>query len=83
MRGIIEQAREQGWGVLTDEGMVYDDSPFGGSIYAQIGNTWFSIVDYEAMFDYEFMRDVALRVIETSEPVDVEQELDRIRQSES
>jgi hypothetical protein len=77
-----QQAIEQGWGYLTEDGMVY--APEHREVTAQLGNTVLRVMTSgSAPRDYEFLRDLALQVTETSERVDVAQEIDRIRQSES
>jgi hypothetical protein len=70
-------ARNSQWGHLTDDNMLYK----GDEITAQMGDTVFTIKVPYRLSDYEFLRDLALRVIATSELVDVEYELDVIRQN--
>ncbi|MDR2532136.1 MAG: hypothetical protein LBC82_04765 [Oscillospiraceae bacterium] len=77
----VKQAQAQGWGHLTEDDMLYD-AEFG-NITAKIGETSIHIDVPRELGNYEFLRNLALRTIETIELVDVQAEIDIIRQSEN
>jgi len=62
-------------GIMTDSGMIYHES--FSEIVSRIGDTWMSIRVSDRLNTYEFLRDLALDVIETSRPVVVEQDFFR------
>jgi len=64
---VSEQALRDGWGQLTEDGMVYSANV--NDIIARLDNTWFFIRASDNFNSYEFMRDLALEVIATSELV--------------
>ncbi|MDR2532137.1 MAG: hypothetical protein LBC82_04770 [Oscillospiraceae bacterium] len=70
----------QGNSKLTDDNFVYDGN---NQIWGQIRDTVFRITVPNNLNNYEFLRDLAFRLIETSEVVDVQAEIDIIRQSEN
>ncbi|MDR2532138.1 MAG: hypothetical protein LBC82_04775 [Oscillospiraceae bacterium] len=80
-RAEAKQAQNEGWGYLSEDGMLYAEEY--SNIVAQIGNTTVRIDVPKKFNSYEFLRDLAFRLIETSEVVDVQAEIDIIRQSES
>lgn len=71
-QGLTEQLMRNGRGVLTDDGMIYTATL--NDIFARIGDTIFSIRVTDRLNSYEFLRDLALEVIETSELVVLELE---------
>jgi hypothetical protein len=72
----INQAQEQGWGRLTEDGMIYSASL--NDIAVQIGKTLLSIRVPDEFDTYEYLRDLAFEVIKTAELIDVERELARM-----
>jgi hypothetical protein len=66
---VVRDAHREGWGYLTESGMMYfQDSR---NIVAPWGNTIVRIDVPQELNTYEFLRDLALRVIETMELVTV------------
>jgi hypothetical protein len=75
---IAAHARNPQWGSLTADNMLYNVN----EITAQLGDTVFSI-QVPARFvnyGYEYLRDLARQVIDSAELVDVQYELDVLRQ---
>ena len=70
-----EQAAREGWGRLTEDGMLY--AAKHASIDARMGDTSVRIDVPEKLNSYEYLRDLANQVIKTAELVDVERELRR------
>jgi hypothetical protein len=62
-------AHKEGWGYLTESGMIY--APNFSNIVARLGDTSVRIDVPQELNTYEFLRDLALRVIETMELVTV------------
>ena len=64
-RIVSEQMLGDDRGYLTEAGMIYiSDS---NEILSRIGDTWFAVRASESLSNYEFLRDLALEVIATSE----------------
>ena len=76
MGGVIQKRR---LGDLNEDGMLYINK--FNTIIARIGNTSFHINAPERLGTYEFLRNLALQVIETAELVDVQAEIDILRQN--
>jgi len=72
---ITEQALQHFSGSLSESGMIYHLNSM--EILSRIGDTWFSIRVPNSLNNYEFLRDLAFDVIETSRPVVVEEEFFR------
>jgi hypothetical protein len=63
-------------------GLVYRDDGDSFAVVDLLGDTWFFIQVFDKSNDFEFIRDIAARLVNTAELVDVEQELEVLRQSE-
>jgi len=74
-RILTEQLTRDGRGHLTESGMIYQ--PGLSRISARIGTTRMSIRVPDTLNNYEFLRDLAFDVIETSRPVVVEEDFFR------
>jgi hypothetical protein len=69
--------------LLTADGFAYDEWSNLCAIDGEINGVHFTVTSSQAFADYELLRDIALQIIDTAELVDVEQELEVLRQSES
>jgi len=69
-QGLTEQLMRHHGGILTEDGMLYTAAL--NDIVARIDDTIFSIRVPSRLNDYEFLRDLALEVIETAELVVIE-----------
>ncbi|MCL2698273.1 MAG: hypothetical protein FWE74_09375 [Oscillospiraceae bacterium] len=67
LKAIMEQYDGQRREYLFEDGLIYDE--FFNTITGQIGDTWFYIVVPPKLNNYEFMRRLALQVIEAAELV--------------
>jgi hypothetical protein len=76
----VRESVESGFGRLTESGMMYAED---GLIFARLGDTTLRIDVPAELNRYEFLRDIALQIIDTAELVDVEQELEVLRRNES
>jgi hypothetical protein len=65
----VRDAHIEGWGYLTESGMVYAEN--FQNIVARLGDNTVRIDVPQELNTYEFLRDLALRVIETMELVTV------------
>ncbi|MDR2532135.1 MAG: hypothetical protein LBC82_04760 [Oscillospiraceae bacterium] len=81
LKSITEQLNQSGISYLSKEDIIYVESK--NDVFSKIGNTWFSVKVPGELNTYEFLRNLALRTIETIELVDVQAEIDIIRQSEN
>ncbi|MCL2200672.1 MAG: hypothetical protein FWB75_04745 [Oscillospiraceae bacterium] len=70
---VSEQMLEFG-GVLTELGMIYNSD--ANQIRSRIGDTYFSIRVPDRLNNYEFLRDLALEVIERSELIVIDHPLE-------
>ncbi|MCL2071721.1 MAG: hypothetical protein FWH07_05750 [Oscillospiraceae bacterium] len=70
---LKEQTREQGPSYLIEDNIIYNKADWEseGHIYTPIGNSVLGISVPEELDDYEFLREIALRFIETAELITV------------
>ena len=71
----VEEFQEKGQGHVTEDDMLYIEE--AGLLIARLNDTILEIQTTTQLRNYEFMRDIALQIIETATPVDVEQELEQ------
>ncbi|MCL2201391.1 MAG: hypothetical protein FWB75_05440 [Oscillospiraceae bacterium] len=64
-RIVMEQSNRSGRARTTESGMIYREDL--NSISSRIGDTWLNIRVPDRLNSYEFLRDLALEVIATSE----------------
>jgi len=76
-----EQAKIQEWGYLTDDNMIYS-SDFN-EVSTPIGSTILTVRVPDHLNDYDYLRDLAQQVIASAELVNVDTELELLRQTEN
>ncbi|MCL1867080.1 MAG: hypothetical protein FWF82_06690 [Oscillospiraceae bacterium] len=75
-----ESAKMNGF-ELTEDGFIYDESSNYCGVYGEIDGTHFRVTASDSFADYEYLRDIALRLVKSAELVDVKHELDVLRKS--
>jgi len=71
----LEQVEQQGWGQIKDN-IIYSENL--GYFSFQMNNTIVKIRVLDSLNNYEYLRDLALQVINSAELVNVEHELSKI-----